>query len=154
MKNFRRIGCGIDPVTFIAPIAAVEGIWHEQTGRQVSATVQREAIGIPARGLRKSAPGGRARHDVPESCWTRGSVRLPKIRRFLEFMAESEDSILGRARTVSLPSGNKIHPRIDRGGYYRVRSRYHLIPSVDRFMDARRRRCRAHDDRRAVVVRQ
>jgi len=127
MKNFRRIGCGIDPMPFIAEIAAVEGIWHEQTGRQVSATVQREAFGIPVRGLRKSAQGGRTRRDVHESRWTSGSVRLPTTRRFLELIADSEDSILGRAKIISLPPGNKVYPHVDRGEYYRVRNRYHLI---------------------------
>lgn len=127
MKNFRRIDCGIDPMPFIAEITAVEGIWHEQTGRQVSATVQREALGIPVRGLLKSAQGGRARRDVHESRWTSGSVRLPTTRRFLELIADSEDSILGRAKIVSLPPGNKVYPHVDRGEYYRVRNRYHLI---------------------------
>lgn len=127
MKYFRQLEHGIDPAPFLDEIKAVEGIWFEQTGRQQTAGVQREALAIPVRGLRKSAQGDRPRRDVHESRWTTGSSRLPEARHFLERIAEAEDSIIGRAKIVSLPSGNKVYPHVDRGEYYRVRNRYHLI---------------------------
>ena len=127
MICFRRLDHGVNPAPFLDEINAVEGIWHEQTGRQKTAGVQREALAIPIRGLRKSAQGDRARRDVHESRWTSGSARLPVTRHFLEQIAESEGSILGRAKIVCLPPGNKVYPHVDRGEYYRVRNRYHLI---------------------------
>ena len=127
MICFRRLDHGINPSPFLEEINAVDGIWHEHTGRQKTADVQREALAIPVRGLRKSAQRGRARRDVHESRWTTGSARLPMTRHFLELVAENEGSILGRAKIVSLPPGNKVYPHVDRGEYYRVRNRYHLI---------------------------
>ncbi len=127
MKYFRCLESGIDPQPFLEEIHAVDGIWHEQTGRQETAGVQREALAIPVRGLRKSALGNRARRDVHESRWTTGSARLPRTRGFLERIAEAENAILGRAKIVCLPPGNVVYPHVDRGEYYRVRNRYHLV---------------------------
>ncbi len=127
MNYFRCLERGIDPQPFLDEIGAVDGIWSEQTGRQQTAGVQREALAIPVRGLRKSAQGDRARRDVHESRWTTGSSRLPVARTFLERIAEAEDSVMGRAKIVCLPPGNKVYPHVDRGEYYRVRNRYHLI---------------------------
>lgn len=127
MKYFRRLKQGIDPTPFLDEIAAVDGIWHEQTGRQKTAGVQREALAIPVRGLRKSAQVDRLRRDVHESRWTSGSARLPNACAFLEQIADTEASILGRAKIVCLPTGNKVYPHVDRGEYYRLRNRYHLV---------------------------
>lgn len=127
MKNFRRLQTAIDPTPILDEVAAIDGIWLEQTGRQRSADVQREALAIPVRGLRKSAQGDRPRRDVHESRWTSASVRLPAARTLLKQVADAETSIMGRAKIVSLPPGNKVYPHVDRGEYYRVRNRYHLI---------------------------
>ncbi len=51
MKYFRCLERAIDPQPYLDEIDAVEGIWHEQTGRQKSADVQCEALAIPVRGL-------------------------------------------------------------------------------------------------------
>lgn len=127
MKYFTCLERAIDCEPFLSEINAVKGIWHEHTGRQAKTSVQREALAIPIRGLRKSAQSDRERRDVHESRWTTGSVRLPVARRFLERIAEVEKSILGRAKIVNLPPGHKVYPHVDRGEYYRVRNRYHLI---------------------------
>jgi len=34
---------------------------------------------------------------------------------------------LSRAKVVRLPAGAKVYPHIDRGEYYRIRDRYHLV---------------------------
>lgn len=132
MKNFRKIEDGIDPSPILAEIDAVPGIWFEQTGRQSMATVQREALSIAVRGLRKSMlQPGQERRDVHASRWTTGSARLPHTRAFLERVANLEDGLLGRAKLVSLPAGAKVYPHVDRGDYYRVRDRYHLVLKSD-----------------------
>lgn len=131
LQYFKRLDSSIDPTPFLDEIDAIDGIWHEQTGRQKSSKVQREALAIPLRGLRKSAQGNRARRDVHESRWTSGSVRLPVARRFLEKTAETLASTLGRAKIVALPPGMQVYAHIDRGEYYRVRNRYHLVLKSD-----------------------
>ncbi|WP_420346413.1 aspartyl/asparaginyl beta-hydroxylase domain-containing protein [Pelagibius sp.] len=127
MKHFRCLISDIDPAPLLAEIAAVEGAWDVSTGRQDKIQVQREALAIPLRGLRKSAIGERKRRDVHESRWTTGSKRYPLARRFLKDIARQEDSLLSRAKIVCLPAGRRVYPHIDRGDYYKVRNRYHLV---------------------------
>jgi aspartyl/asparaginyl beta-hydroxylase (cupin superfamily) len=127
MKHFKLIRSGLDPQPQLAEIAAVEGAWAQATGRQQKIDVQREALAIPLRGLRASALGGRKRRDVHESRWTTGAAQYPLACRFLEETAMALDSLLGRAKIVCLPAGQRVYPHIDRGEYYRVRNRYHWV---------------------------
>jgi aspartyl/asparaginyl beta-hydroxylase (cupin superfamily) len=127
MKHFKLIRAGVDPKPFLDEIASVEGAWDAVTGRQDKIAVQREAMAIPLRGLKKSAIGERKRRDVHESRWTSTSARYPVARAFLEETAGALDSLLSRAKVVCLPAGRRVYPHIDRGEYYRLRNRYHLV---------------------------
>lgn len=127
MKNFRKIDVLLDPRPFLEEISGVDGAWDEATGRQDKIKVQREALAIPIRGLRKSAIRGRKRRDVHESRWTTGSAKYPIARDFLSRFAESQNSQLGRAKIVCLPAGKRVYPHIDQGEYYRLRDRYHFV---------------------------
>ena len=127
MNHFKLIQSGIDPQPFRAEIASIDDAWDTSTGRQDKINVQREALSIPLRGLRKSAIGTRKRCDVHESRWTSSAIQYPLARRFLEDIAVAEDSLLSRARIVCLPAGQRVYPHIDQGAYYRVRNRYHLV---------------------------
>ena len=84
-------------------------------------------MSIPLRGLRKSAIGGRKRRDVHESRWTGASALYPIACRFLRDFAQERNGLLGRAKIVCLPAGRRVYPHIDRGAYYVVRDRYHLV---------------------------
>ncbi|MEM9224437.1 MAG: aspartyl/asparaginyl beta-hydroxylase domain-containing protein [Pseudomonadota bacterium] len=127
MQFFRLVQSDIDPLPYLDEIAAVGGAFDLVTGRQDKIAVQREALAIPLRGVRKSAVGERDPRDVHESRWTTGSARYPLARRFLEEIALHEDAVLGRAKIVCLPAGNRVYPHIDRGAYYRARNRYHFV---------------------------
>ena len=48
-------------------------------------------------------------------------------RSFLKALAARQGAELGRAKLVMLPAGRRVYPHIDRGEYYRVRDRYHLV---------------------------
>lgn len=127
MKYFKLIRHGIDPRPYLAELAAIDGAWEAVTGRQQKIDVQREALSIPLRGLRKSAMAGRKPRDVHESRWTSGAAHYPLACGFLEDVAAAEDSLLGRAKVVCLPAGRRVYPHVDRGAYYRERNRYHLV---------------------------
>ncbi|MEM7497678.1 MAG: aspartyl/asparaginyl beta-hydroxylase domain-containing protein [Pseudomonadota bacterium] len=127
MKHFKRLRERIDPRPFLEEIEGIDGAWDDATGRQEKIAVQREALAIPLRGLRKSAINGRKRRDVHESRWTTGSVRFPVARTFLDRIAAEEACELGRAKIVCLKAGKRVYPHIDRGEYYRVRGRYHFV---------------------------
>lgn len=127
MNHFRRIRFAIDPQPFLAEVAAIDGAWECSTGRQKKIKVQREAFSIPLRGLRKSAIGGRKRRDVHESRWTSTSKLYPLTCRFLRAFATDQDALLGRAKIVRLPAGRRVYPHVDRGEYYAMRDRFHLV---------------------------
>jgi aspartyl/asparaginyl beta-hydroxylase (cupin superfamily) len=127
MNHFKLIRSDIDATVFLDEIAAIDGAWETATGRQEKIAVQREALAIPLRGLRKSAIGNRRRRDVHESRWTASSRLYPVVRAFLEETAATLDALLSRAKIVSLPAGRRVYPHVDRGEYYRVRDRYHLV---------------------------
>ncbi len=127
MKYFKRIRTDIPTQPFLDEIADVSDAWAVATGRQDKIAVQREALAIPLRGLRKSKLFGRKRRDVHESRWTTGSVDYPLARAFIEDVAAELDADLSRAKIVCLPAGRKVYPHIDRGEYYKLRGRYHMI---------------------------
>ena len=127
MKYFKRIRADIPVQPFLDEIASVDDAWAAATGRQDKIAVQREALAIPLRGLRKSMLFGRKRRDVHESRWTNASINYPLARAFITDVATELDADLSRAKIVCLPSGRKVYPHIDRGEYYRFRGRYHMI---------------------------
>lgn len=127
MKYFKRIRAGVDTGPFLREIAALDDAWAMVTGRQDKIAVQREALAIPLRGLRKTQIYGRKRSDVHESRWTSASEKFPHARAFLEETAAALDCALSRGKIVCLPAGRRVYPHIDRGQYYRLRGRYHLV---------------------------
>jgi aspartyl/asparaginyl beta-hydroxylase (cupin superfamily) len=127
VNHFKLIRGAVDPKPFLDEIASVDDAWAASTGRQDKIAVQREALAIPLRGLKKSAIGDRKRRDVHESRWTSGSKDYPVACAFLKEIAEALDSELSRAKIVCLPAGRRVYPHIDRGEYYRLRNRYHLV---------------------------
>ena len=127
MKYFRLFKANVDVRPFLSEIADTSSAWDLSTGRQDKIAVQREAESIPLRGLVKSKIGDRKRRDVHESRYTTISQRFPIARAFLEGFAAEQDAELGRGKIVRLKPGHRVYPHIDRGEYYRVRDRYHLI---------------------------
>lgn len=127
MKYFRRLKEDVDVAPLLNEIASVPNAWDLVTGRQDKIEVQKEAQAIPIRGIAKSKIGARKRRDVHESRWTNTSKQFPRARAFLQLVAEETDSLLSRAKIVLLPPERRVYPHVDRGDYYRLRNRYHLI---------------------------
>jgi hypothetical protein len=127
MRYFKRIKTGVEVQRFLDEIGGVSDAWNLSTGRQSKIAVQREADAIPIRGLVKSMIAGRKRRDVQESRYTRISRRFHVARGFLEAFAAEHDAKPGRGKLVRLKAGNRVYPHIDRGEYYALRDRYHLI---------------------------
>ncbi|MEM6680433.1 MAG: aspartyl/asparaginyl beta-hydroxylase domain-containing protein, partial [Pseudomonadota bacterium] len=127
MRHFKLLRERIDPAPFLAEIEGNDGAWADATGRQDKIAVQREALAIPLRGLRKSMINGRKRRDVHESRWTSRAERYPLARAFLEQTAIDESCELGRAKIVCLEAGKRVYPHIDRGAYYHCRGLYHFV---------------------------
>lgn len=127
MKYFKRILENVATEPLLTEIASVSDAWAQATGRQDKIAVQREALAIPLRGLRKSMLYGRKRRDVHESRWTSGAASFPLACGFITEVATLLDADLSRAKIVCLPAGRRVYPHIDQGEYYRFRGRYHLV---------------------------
>ncbi|TNF62916.1 MAG: aspartyl/asparaginyl beta-hydroxylase domain-containing protein [Rhodobacteraceae bacterium] len=127
MKYFKRILENVPTEPLLTEIASVSDAWAQATGRQDKIAVQREALAIPLRGLRKSMLYGRKRRDVHESRWTGSAASFPLACGFITDVATRLDADLGRAKIVCLPAGRRVYPHVDQGEYYRFRGRYHLV---------------------------
>lgn len=126
MKNFKRIAQDLKIEPILRELDRWPEAWEQQTGRQ-KISVQREARSIPIRGLRKSKIAGRKRRDVHETRFTTISRQFPQTTKFICCWAETLDADLARAKLVNLPPGHRVYTHRDRGDYYAVRNRFHLI---------------------------
>lgn len=130
MSNFVLIRPGIDPQPFLDEIEQFPDVWKMDQSRQKKLMVQREAQSFPLRGLVSSKIAGRKRRHVHESRYTARADSFPRVIKFVKEFARSVNADLGRIRVVNLPPGNKIYPHVDRGEYYAIRDRYHLVLST------------------------
>ena len=127
MKYFKLVKENVDTRPFLDEIAAFPGGWDAFTGRQQKIKVQRESKAIPIRGLVKSKIRGRRRRDVHESRITTSAGYFPHAVSFIEAYAAEQNAELGRAKLVNLPPGCRVFRHIDRGDYYFIRARHHLV---------------------------
>ncbi len=126
MKYFQCERRSVPITPILRDIELNADAWYAQTGRQ-KIDVQREALSVPIRGLRKSKINGRKRRDVHESRYTTIARRFPAVVDFILSFADQKNAMLGRAKIVKLPGGNRVYPHVDRGEYYARRDRYHLV---------------------------
>lgn len=127
MRHFRLIRENVDTSAIRQELMAHDDAWLVETGRQVRAPAQKDTNAIPLRGLRRSAIYGRRRRDVHESRYTGISARFPETVRLIESLAIELGGELGRAKLAQVPPGKKVLPHVDRGEYYRLRNRHHLV---------------------------
>ncbi len=127
MKYFKLIKTDLEIQPLLDEINHHQNPWTLHEGRQSKIKVQREAQSIPLRGLVKSKIQGRKRCDVHESRFTTISSRFPFAIAFLKRITLNLNGVLSRAKLVNLPSGSRVYSHIDRGEYYKIRDRYHLI---------------------------
>ena len=127
LRHFRLVRQDLDIEAVRAELAMHREAWLAETGRQARAPAQRDTNAIPLRGLRRSKIRGRRRRDVHESRYTTLARRFPATTQLLESLAAELGGRLGRARLALLPPGKVVLPHVDRGDYYRIRDRYHLV---------------------------
>lgn len=127
MEHFRLIRASVDLEPLRLELGCHSSAWDVQVGRQLTSPAQRHTNAIPLRGLRRSSIRGRRRRDVHESRWTSLSAQFPATVAFIEAFAAEQRGAPGRARFARLPPGKTVLPHMDRGEYYRLRDRYHLV---------------------------
>lgn len=128
LKHFRLIGRFDQAQEILQEVQSQPDLFDVDASRQQRVQVQRETRSIPVRTKqrRTDLPEQRDR-DVLGSQWTPWADRLPRLRAFLEHIAEQQDALLGRVRVVNLPAGQRVYPHVDRGNYYRQLDRHHLV---------------------------
>lgn len=127
MEYFRLIRASVDLEPLRLELGRHSSAWAVHVGRQLTSPAQRHTNAIPLRGLRRSCIRGRRRRDVHESRWTSLSAQFPATVAFIEQFAAEQRGAPGRARFACLPPGKTVLPHVDRGEYYRLRDRYHLV---------------------------
>lgn len=127
-KHFRLIGRFDETNALLAEVESQPDLFDVDASRQQRLQVQRETRSIPVRIKQRRAdlPEQRDR-DVLGARWSPWADRLPRLRAFLEALAERERALLGRVRVVNLPAGQRVYPHIDRGDYYQQYERHHLV---------------------------
>ncbi len=127
LRHFELVERDIDIAPMLAELGSDASLWLRDTSRQDKVRVQRETNAIFLRSAAKPYPQGMSGEDVHESRPTSTSRQFPRTMRWLADFAERSDAELGRALVVRLAPGGRVHRHVDRGEYYRLRDRYHLV---------------------------
>jgi hypothetical protein len=111
--------------TFLAEISSLtEEDWAQDVRHNIRVQRETRAISIMAR----TARAGEPRHNQyvhPDESY---APRMPGLMNWLlDFAATTGGGTLQLARVVSLRGGGQVYRHIDRGLYYVIRDRYHLV---------------------------
>ncbi|MFK8182057.1 MAG: aspartyl/asparaginyl beta-hydroxylase domain-containing protein [Phormidesmis sp.] len=128
LKYFRLLLPQVNIQPFLTEIATNEHLWLKDTSRQQKVTVQRETNAIYLRSAVKPFPIGESNgNNVHASRQTKLAQHFPKIMAWLNNFSEQRKGELGRATIVRLAPKGRVYRHIDKGDYYRIRDRYHLV---------------------------
>jgi hypothetical protein len=128
LQHFKLLDAAVDIQPLLAELDANAQYWLHDTSRQDRVKVQRETHSIYLRSAVKPFPPGvTSSNDVHESRCTAMAKHFPRILGWTENVATSVGGELGRVTVVRLAPHGKVYRHIDRGEYYRVRDRYHLV---------------------------
>lgn len=125
MRYFKLIKSGVDIQSLMREVELNEWAWQVSTTRQEIVTVQREAQIIHIRSMIKRNDVDGDDNQVED--WTKTSDSFPLASKLMFDFAKSVNGTLSRAGIVRLKPKGKVYPHIDRGTYYFIRDRYHLV---------------------------
>jgi hypothetical protein len=135
LKHFRKLNRPFTDEEFAAlraELAANAPLWARDQSRQQRIKVHAQTETIF---LRNSVGGGvnsdKPFTEVQESEETEMTPRFPLAMDMLRRMAAQERGALSRAMYVRLLPFSEVLSHIDKGAYYEVRDRYHLIVDSD-----------------------
>lgn len=126
MKNFRLIK-QVDIAPLLAELHAKVDLFKVDTSRQTKVPEQRETETIYLRSAVKPYPPGVEGRDVHESRRTKMYAEFPVITAWFESFVKEIGGDPGRATIVKLKPQGRVYRHFDRGEYYRIRDRYHLV---------------------------
>jgi orotate phosphoribosyltransferase len=129
MRNFKLIAADNDIEALRQEILAQPEMWKMSTIRQDTIAVQRETESIFLRGAKRTKKGPLPLEDTHDSVRTPHAQHYPLTLRWLEAFAREHHGEESRALLAKLKPRSQVYRHFDRGEYYRVRDRYHLVIS-------------------------
>jgi hypothetical protein len=126
MKNFRLVKT-VDISPLMAELSSKLELFQVDTSRQTKVPEQRETEAIYLRSAVKPYPPGVEGRDVHPSRCTKMYPQFPIITFWLESFVSEIGGESGRATIVKLRPLGRVYRHFDRGEYYRIRDRYHLV---------------------------
>jgi Aspartyl/Asparaginyl beta-hydroxylase len=129
-RRFVRIERGIDVATMLGELSEHPGAWNTDVQRQSNVAVQRETVSLTicAHPSPISFREARQRHPITYvGRPTAVAAEFPRTLEFVHRLARRFYGVPGRAVVVRLPPRGRVYEHIDRGLYYQLRSRYHLV---------------------------
>lgn len=128
LKEFRLMDPQVNIQPLLEEINTHAHLWLHDTSRQDRVKVQRETNTIHLRSAVKPLPPSvTTANDVHPSKRTKMAQKFPITMGWLEGFAHSIGGELGRATIVRLAPRGRVYRHTDKGEYYRVRDRYHLV---------------------------
>ena len=128
--RFRRIESDVAIAPMLAEIESLSEVWGEDGRRQTEVAVQRETETVPITLHSGEAPFREVRQKHPiryRGLPTTAAAQLPHTMAFVETLAGRLRGRLGRAALVRLRPHGRVYEHVDRGLYYQLRDRYHLV---------------------------
>ena len=128
--RFRKIESDVDIAGILSEIDAHPEIWTADPRRQAEVAVQRETETVAItlhpgaanfREERRRRPLGYVGQP------TDAAQQLPKVQDFVDRLTRRSRGRVGRAALVRLRPRGRVYEHVDRGLYYHLRDRYHLV---------------------------
>jgi len=129
-RHFTRLETGVDVAPMLRELEATPDAWASDPHRQSLVAVQRETEAVPICAHDTPATFREARERNPIRYVGRPtpiSADLPHTLSFVQQLARRLHGVPGRAVVVRLRPHGKVYEHIDRGLYYQLRHRYHLV---------------------------
>ena len=128
--RFRRIESRVEIGPLLAEIDAHPEIWEVDARRQREVAVQRETETVPILLHPEPQSFREARRQHPLAYRGRPTeiaTHLPRTRAFVDDLTRRLHGRVGRAALVRLRPQGRVYEHVDRGLYYHLRDRYHLV---------------------------
>jgi hypothetical protein len=134
VKHFRKLERPFDDAAFAAlqtEVAANAHLWHVDESRQTAIKVHAQTESIFLRNSVGGINSEKSFINVHESEETPLTSHFPVAMDLLARMAAQQRGELSRALIVRLLPFSEVLRHIDKGEYYAVRDRYHLVIDSD-----------------------
>jgi hypothetical protein len=129
-RRFSRIEKGVNLERLLQEIAQHPAMWTADAQRQSNVSVQRETEAVMICGHDSDRSFREARQQHPITYVGRPtavSADFPHALAIVQGFARRAYGVPGRAVLVRLKPRGRVYEHVDRGLYYQLRHRYHLV---------------------------